>query len=676
MLLPQLVLALMAPAVGSVTFPATQVAPAIDGTLADPAWQSAAQVQLGYDLRTHQRAEDQTVGYVLTDANYIYVAVEAKQSAPVRAIQHTNDVGLDTDDEVGIYLWPNGPSGFRYQFIATPLGTHYEASSENALYQPAWTSMGKIVPGGFTVTMKIPLDVMHGAGQSAWRVQFARYVANTGATYVWNYGSAQQNTNDVHYAAPATGLPALAALRPKSRVGVYALGAVSSKPAGGSTSRVGADVSVPLFSGTSLFATFHPDFSDVEQDQQTISPTAFQRQINEVRPFFTQGQNAFFSTPYCAVCNEMDEWYTPNIPTPREGYAVEGQRGGFTYTGLEAVGVNRTDNAAAVAYVSPNQQNIVNLRHIEVLRPNFRDTLGTVILTHDNLKNFFTYVRYGGDSGTNVLVGNQGKRYELGAGVYSPTSYLYGVIRKVGAYFNPIDSVIPHSDIAGYGLQFNKQFKYRASAPIKEFDIGGLLDRYHGHTGALNQTDTNLSVAITTKNQWNVAVTAGSAFVDFSSGSLAPANQQGAKITYDFGSATPTFISFNTGRFGPGRLNTWARSSTMRLGARGSLTLEADNTSQYLDNGGRAVQWLERVGFAYQAGQNASLAIGLRRIIGTAPQLFTKQSFQNGSNVSFAYYRKVHGGEIYAVYGDSAAFSTVPQFIVKFIRYVGADKGT
>jgi len=32
--------------------------------------------------------------------------------------------------------------------------------------------------------------------------------------------------------------------------------------------------------------------------------------------------------------------------------------------------------------------------------------------------------------------------------------------------------------------------------------------------------------------------------------------------------------------------------------------------------------------------------------------------------------------EIYAVYGDASAFSTTPQFIVKWIRYFGAGKGT
>ena len=99
--------------------------------------------------------------------------------------------------------------------------------------------------------------------------------------------------------------------------------------------------------------------------------------------------------------------------------------------------------------------------------------------------------------------------------------------------------------------------------------------------------------------------------------------------------------------------------------------------------------WLERLGYAYQSGPNQSLAVGVRRILGTPPQLFTPDQrcidrtlppgqcgFLNGWNLSAAFHQKVTGGEWYVVYGDASAFSTAPSFIVKYIRYIGADKGT
>jgi len=48
----------------------------------------------------------------------------------------------------------------------------------------------------------------------------------------------------------------------------------------------------------------------------------------------------------------------------------------------------------------------------------------------------------------------------------------------------------------------------------------------------------------------------------------------------------------------------------------------------------------------------------------------------SGWNLSAAFHQKMVGGEVYVVYGDAANFSTVPRFIVKYIKYFGADKGT
>jgi len=677
-------LLLVASFMGSLAVPKIDTPPPIDGTLKHPSWKNAAVAHLSYDLRTHQPSADATTDYIMTDGTYLYVGVEAQQRIPVRAIQHTNDVGLDTDDEVQIDIWPNGTSGFQYLFITTALGTHYQFSSENTSYEPTWWSVGKLVPGGFTVTMKIPLNIMHSSGSGAWRVQFARLIEATNNDLVWSYGPAQQNHNDVNYAGTATGLPQLAAYRAKPRIGIYGLGAIAAPSAGGSTSRAGVDLSIPTIAGTSFVAALHPDYSDVEQDQQTIAPTAFARIFNEVRPFFTQGANFYNTTPNCTDCPGT-QLYTPAIPTPRDGYAIEGKRGLFSYAAFDAVGVARSDTAQVLNYASPDQQNLFTVQRNSIDYTGFKDNSVNLSFTHDNLKNFSTWIRYAGDSGTNVLAGDKAQRYEGGVNFYTPTSSIQAEVRKVGKYFNPADGIIFHPDIAGYVVNAYKAFKLPASSWLKEVDFQGDLQRFHAHDGPLNQTNTGLWTSFTTRNLVNLQVTTGSQYVVLDNPGVlqptnslvfAPINQQGVQLTYDYGSATPTRISFNTGRFGPGRLNSWARSATFRVGQRGSLTVEADDTDQYLDSGVRYTQWLERAGFAYQSGPNESVALGVRRIIGFQPELSSAPAFVNGWNISAAFRRKVPGGELYVVYGDAATFSTVPQFIVKFIRYVGADKGT
>src|SRR5437588_12568932 len=84
---------------GTLAVPKTSTVPPINGTIDGSVWKPAATAQLGYDLRNHALADQQTTVYMMTDGAFLYVAVDAKQRIPVRATEHTNGVGLDTDDE-------------------------------------------------------------------------------------------------------------------------------------------------------------------------------------------------------------------------------------------------------------------------------------------------------------------------------------------------------------------------------------------------------------------------------------------------------------------------------------------------------------------------------------------------------------------------------------------------
>ena len=139
---------------------------------------------------------------------------------------------------------------------------------------------------------------------------------------------------------------------PRPRVGMYALGEVASSSIGGSTSRVGADFSIPVAQTAAIFGTLHPDYSNVEIDQQTISPTVYQRVYSEVRPFFTQAA-PYYKNFNCNVCNGFRTiLYTPAIPTPAQGYAFEGKEGRFGLAAYDAIGDSRNDAAAALNYTS------------------------------------------------------------------------------------------------------------------------------------------------------------------------------------------------------------------------------------------------------------------------------------------------------------------------------------
>jgi hypothetical protein len=495
------------------TVPTPHVAagPPIDGTLTAEAWKSAQKVALGYDLRHKGAARNKTTVYVLSDDKALYVAFDCEQNGEIVANQHTDDVGFDTDDEVQVDAWPGGPLGFRYLFTATPLGTHYQHSTENASYAPKWQSVGKVRPGGFTVTMRIPFDVMRGDGRKEFPIQFVRFVQKTDDLLVWSYREGQSDHNDVVYAGKITGLTSAAlASRPKPRIAFFGVGEIASRSDDGTTTRSGADVSIPITRTTSLVGTFHPDFSNVERDQQSISPTVYRRYIDEVRPFFAQMQNA--TNPFdCEVCPGVTELYTPAIPTPRRGYAVEGTQGHVTFNAFDAVGYDgRTDAAEAALWRNTTRTMGIGFQSVQTYMPGFADRLDTVGVFLNDRKHKVVYLNYGRDRGTNVLDESQAQRLDFGGAYYGSDYYFGGGVRRIGAYYNPVDGLISQPGIAGWSFDGDRTFRFAPGKFLKSAEIQGFIERYHGHDGRLNRTNNDLSVTLVSSNLFRVNADTGS----------------------------------------------------------------------------------------------------------------------------------------------------------------------
>ncbi len=686
----------------ALAYPHLTVAQATDPPL-DPkaptsTWSQATSLTLPWNPVKSKPASEPTTAYVTTDGKALYVRFDAIQHEPIAAEQHTNDVGQGNDDEVWIDLWPNGINGYFYQFYATPNGTHYEFSSENTGYSPNWESAGTTTAGGYTVTMRIPFEVLRNAHGGDWHAQFVRYVRSTGEQQVWSYDKVQMTPDsygNADYAhAGSIEVPKLTGIafsRPRPRAALYALGEAASKTIGGSTSRVGADLSIPITPTASFYSTFHPDYSNVELDQQSISPTVYQRYYSEVRPFFTQAAN-FYNQFNCDACPNVQALYTPAIPTPREGYAVEGKAGPIGFATFDSIGDGRNDLASAVDYTSPDTRWGASVERVAANLTGLNDDVTETGMYYSDLKHISGYFNYGDDSGTNVVEGNQAQYYDFGGGWSNQTFGFFAATRKIGQYYDPVDGFISHPGIAGYALYAAKIFDFTGDSKLVSIGASGFVDRYQGPTMGSAQSDNQFLVDILTKRTFDLQLFTGSNYWRFGD-VLTPITQNGGfALTYDSGlqtnnpgqfpyhgsSSNPTTISYNTGRYGEGRLDTWFRSTTIRVGNRGALTLALDDTAQWQpaplqDN----IQWFESVSYAYQIGYNSSLAIGLRQVIGYPP-------IPNGggncmgrcSNVSVAYHLRLRSSEVYMAYGNPNTLTTVPQAIFKVIFYAGAQKGT
>jgi|SRR5579884_731123 len=685
----------------SVTVPLVQTAPTLDPSAPANAWPAAASVQLPWDVAHGQPAADPTTARISTDGKFVYVRFDALQHEPVIANQRGNDLitggsniggGIAwSDDSVWVDLWPTGPGGFQYLFESNANGAHNEASSENAQFAPQWESAGRVTGNGYTVTMAIPLAVVHGAHAGTWQIQFVRYVRSTGALEVWSYDKAQTNPDDAARAGeanfPLVARPPL----PKPRVSFYGLGAAASRAIGGPTSRTGADFSIPVTQTSAFFGTFHPDYSNVELDQQSISPTVYQRLYSEVRPFFTQAAD-YYNNFNCDVCNGFrTTLYTPGIPTPASGYAYEGKFGDFGFAAFDALGDRRNDAATALNYRSKDTHWSASFQHVAANVPGITDATNQIGVDWRDGKYMNFYANYATESGTLVTDRSQSSWIDAGGGWGNQHFALFGSVRKVGGQFNPYDGFDSHPGITGYGLYSVRAWTFSPNDFLSSAGIAGVVDRYQGVTGGIAQSDNYLVADFLTKHALDVQVFSGSQYWRFGN-VLTPISQNGGfTITYHSGmqnnlnnfpthgaSATPTQLQYVTGRYGEGRLDSWFRSSTLRVGQRGYLTLVVDNTSQWMPHGQAAnVQWFDALSYAYQISPDSSLALGLRRIVGFPPQPNGGGNCEGVcSNLSIAYHLRLRDEEFYFAYGDPNTLITRPQAIFKIIFYAGGQKGT
>ena len=363
---------------GSVDVPVLATPPSMAGVI-DASWSAAAKIDLSRDFTYQRAAAELTTVYVAQDASALDIAFVATQGEPLTNRQATNGANVLSDDYVAVYLYPQGVHGFAYSFAANPQGARYQTSSENSAFSPQWTAVGHVTADGYVVTMRIPLNVIRGGGSTSWNVQFIRATVATNGLAVWTYSNQQHNAADPFFAGVLQGIGAHnAAQRPKPRLQAYGLGELTTHANGGDTSRVGLDASLPVTSTSSFVATLHPDYSNVEIDQQTIAPTAFERQYAEVRPFFTQAASFFNQHFSCSDCPQM--LYTPAIPTFGQGYAYEGTQGPLRFAAFDAIGNQRIDDAQTLNYSTEDKYGAVQLdaQRVGVAVPGLTDDVTTL----------------------------------------------------------------------------------------------------------------------------------------------------------------------------------------------------------------------------------------------------------------------------------------------------------
>ncbi len=682
--------ALLANTLPSIHVPIRNSSPKTEAQrLSRASWAHAVVVTLANDFTNRRAAKRPTLVYVEQDATGLDIAFNVIQKSRVVASTRSNGPGVFGDDYVLVALEPQGVEGFSYQFVANARGARFQTSSENSAYTPHWTAAGRRTKTGYFVTMHIPFAIIRSNGSHVWKAQFERFSVRSNSIDVWSYDRNATNPADPLYSGKLYGVEAAvaarrtSAARPAARFQPYLLGIARSTASGGATSQVGLDMAVPITPTASFVGSFHPDYSNVEIDQQTISPTAFPRQYQEVRPFFTQLDNAFNDTAGCAACPQT--LYTPGIPTFRQGYGVEGTQGPVTFAGFDAVGTQRTDIADAVDVTRTTKRwsGQVDLQRVAVNSPNFLDTTSSINGGYSSTRgHWLVYGNYARENGTFVSDPSQARYGELGAALQTATTEFLVARQFVGAQFNPIDGYEAQSDIGGYFALGQQIFHFSKKSPLLDIFLFGTAARFWNHNALPAQSNASYQINIDWKNLWSVHLFQQSQFVLASNGEYLPFTVgNGVDVGYNLNSNFAKSLMFADGPYYHGHASAWQFSDTVPVRKKISLSINMyENSYQSSEVSEPSFnEWLNDASLNWQFSRDASLSLGARRINGiNLPTYYAAPNFAPmfADNLSAAFHY-LHGhNEFYLVYGDPNAFTTTPAVFFKWIFYAGAGKGT
>jgi hypothetical protein len=320
----------------------------IDGSLTDPAWQSAAKYETWYETNPGDNipAPFRSVGYVTYDDRFLYVGIEMDDPNPkqISGVYGDHDaISGQNDDFAGIIVDTRNDGRTALEFFVTSRNVQYDAvqddggSGEDSSPDFFWDSEVRIHERGWTVELRIPFSSLRydNANPEQWGLILYRNMPRDRRFQMFTNKLPRDSSCFICHLGKVTGLTGLPTgnhivLAPYATANRIeerdAKGILQTRPVG---SDVGVDVKWSPTADTIIDATINPDFSQIESDVAVIMTNErFAINIAEKRPFFLEGVE-LFSTPIQAV-------YTRTITVPRWGARATGREGKYSYTVLAA----------------------------------------------------------------------------------------------------------------------------------------------------------------------------------------------------------------------------------------------------------------------------------------------------------------------------------------------------
>lgn len=685
----------------------------LDGTLSDPRWTAALRRHTLTNVFSRTAARSEFQAAVFYDDKNLYVGFRLQQSAVITATQSVNNIGFGIDDFIGIGVDPLGNGQRAYWFETTPRGVRYQQANENVRYLPVWQAQASVTRGGWTAMLIVPLNIMKipSNGLQHWRINFERYIAATAERDSWAFDSLMANYPVANFPdfRESRWWPTIVGMvlngvvpPPRPRAEIYALDAsggnrdvyttVSGTTYTAPPRYFGIDASYPIKPTINLDIALSPDFSNVEVDQQTITPQQFNRNYKEYRPFFAQGA-PFINTEledYEFNFPQDQIFYSPSIGLFNRGVKLEGTQGINSFGVLEVAGddpsgpQNFDDTAFGFLHKRPDNTLAVwadgVLAHHEGI--------------HDSTLEFGAY----GRSLASGLVYSFDHASEYGNAVTNPsqaqkTDALFDLQKAgpfeatvgwvdIGNQYNPIDGFTNIADVRGPDAQVDWVITPQKWTALKNYEFYLYADRWLDAQGQVHEADADTYWTIRTKKlltmnfgyQNATQRQYGGNFYSGYYNNYANAVTQRLSapfVGFTLGDGAPN--SFNAqyqwGPFDGTYLTQIATTTIYQFGRRASLEFDyAATLERPLDGIPMVVngQELRRLVFGVPLGGDGNASFAYRAISGTGGFAVP------GKDLAFGVRKRFHNGtELFVNYGTPAASSTLDRLIVKYLVRVG-----
>ena len=436
----------------------TSQPPEIDGKLDDPCWREAPKATDFVDKFFDEIVEDQTVAYLLYNDENIYVAFHCYDSQPDKIVarETKRDGNFWNDDYVSFCIDPFHAHQFQYRsfFVVNAIGTQFSTIAGGRASKTEWKGDWKAAvsrtPDGWTVEMAIPFAILSypSTGEpTTIGINFDRRQQRTSINSFWsNIGPQEHTEKDGHLSGII--FPKRSFKRRLS-VMTYAFGGIESDE--NASFRAGLNAKYPVTSEMTAVVSINPDFSNVEQEVESIDFSYRERFYPDRRPFFQEGGGIIESRSWA--------FYSRRIPQFDLGLKTYGKIGKITLGVLDCIDfsndaselgsdpINRNDLVIAtkfdlgessvlpIQFVRRDDPELWN--HALILRPSFRwknlsvggALEGSQTKGGKNGGDYFAYVDW------------NGKHF------YSSAHGFY-----VTPDFEILDSLIPYNDVKGGGF--------------------------------------------------------------------------------------------------------------------------------------------------------------------------------------------------------------------------------